>query len=340
MPETTAGLVLLVIAGAMNGSFTLPMKFARRWAWENTWLAYTIFALFVFPPVVTLLTVPNLRETYAATGYSLVLIVAAFGGGWGISQVFFGLAVDAIGIALAFSVILGISAAVGSLVPLIRFHSELVFTATGAGVLGGVAIVIAGVVIFAQAGRKREAALGRGAAGRPSLGRGLLFATLSGLGSALINLGLAFGGPLLRAAERSGASPALAPNAIWLPLMVTGGIPNLLYCAHLLRKNGNWNRFRIAESGSYWWLAGMMAIFWFGSTLLYGVSTRKLGSLGVVLGWPSFMSLIVITACLWGVATGEWKAAGKQPLRLMWVGVATLVLAVFVLAMTGRSLGA
>ncbi|HLW81082.1 MAG TPA: hypothetical protein VKS20_03475 [Candidatus Acidoferrales bacterium] len=31
-------IFLLVVAGTMNGSFTLPMKFTRQWVWENTWL--------------------------------------------------------------------------------------------------------------------------------------------------------------------------------------------------------------------------------------------------------------------------------------------------------------
>jgi L-rhamnose-H+ transport protein len=79
-----------------------------------------------------------------------------------------------------------------------------------------------------------------------------------------------------------------------------------------------------------------MAFFWFGSTLLYGIAAGMLGSLGAILGWPLFMSLIVITASVWGVATGEWKGAGRRPLQLMFGGVAMLVLAIFVLATASR----
>ena len=49
MDQNGLGLLLLFVAGAMNGSFTLPMKFTRKWAWENTWLMWTIFALGIFP---------------------------------------------------------------------------------------------------------------------------------------------------------------------------------------------------------------------------------------------------------------------------------------------------
>ena len=129
-----------------------------------------------------------------------------------------------------------------------------------------------------------------------------------------------------------------APNAVWLPLMCAGGVPNLIYCLYLLRKNGTGPRFAAPRTGVYWALAALMALFWFGSTVLYGVATVELGPLGPVLGWPLFMSLIVITASALGVATGEWLNAGKQPLRVMSAGVAVLVLAICVLSVAGRML--
>lgn len=329
---------MLLLAGAMNGSFTLPMKFTRQWAWENTWLAWTLFALGAFPPLLTFATVPSLGAVYQQAGAAIVLTVAGFGAGWGISQVFFGLAVDAVGIALAFSVILGISTAVGSLIPLIRLHPEKIFTSGGMIIVLGVGLVLAGVGICAAAGRKREAALGRGAAGKPSMGKGLVFCLISGLGSALVNFGLAFGGPLISAAQNAGAPPMWAPNAVWLPLMCAGGVPNLIYCLYLLRKNGTGPRFGAAGTGFYWALAAVMAFFWFGSTVLYGVATVELGALGPVVAWPLFMSLIVITASIWGVATGEWRDTGKQPVRVMFAGVGVLVLAICVLSVAGRML--
>jgi len=337
MNDTGIGFALLLAAGAMNGSFTLPMKFTRRWAWENTWLVWTVFALVIFPPLLAFATVPALGTVYGEGGTKFVVLAASFGAGWGVSQVFFGLAVEAVGIALAFSVILGISAAVGSLLPLALHHAEKIATRSGLYIIGGVALVLIGVGICAVAGRRRESALGLGPAeGKPSVGRGLLFCTISGLGSALVGMGLEFARPLQLAAERAGASPAWAPNAIWLPLMTAGAIPNLIYCGYLLKKNSTANRFQSAQTMPYWLLAALMALFWFGSTATYGVSTTKLGNLGTVLAWPLFMSLIVITASLWGVATGEWKNTGKPPLRIMTTGVAVLVVAVFVLAAASR----
>ena len=333
MNSAMAGVLLLVIAGIMNGSFTLPMKFTRKWAWENTWLVWTIWALVIFPPAMTLLTVPHLRDVYAGVPTMIIVTVAACGAGWGISQVFFGLAVDSVGIALAFSVILGIAAAVGGLFPLIRFHPEKIFTPAGIDVLVGVAFVIVGVGICAKAGHKREAALGQAVdPNKASLMRGLTYCIISGVGSALVNIGFTSGAQLMSAAEQSGASIQSAPNAVWLPLMVAGGIPNLIYCIYLIRKNRSGSRFAAPQTGGYTILAAIMAVCWFGSTLMYGIAAGKMGSLGTAVGWPVFMSMIVITASIWGVLTGEWRGAGRRSLQIMYGGVAALIVAILVLS--------
>lgn len=343
------GLGILVIAGIANGSFTLPMKFTRAWEWENTWLIYTLWALVLFPPLLAWSTVPNLGAVYAAPGAAAIMwTVAACGAGWGISQIFFGLAVEGVGIALAFSVILGLSAAVGSLVPLLRQNPGELFQPLGLQVLGGVILVLIGVGVCAVAGRKREAALkpaaaasAAGTAGaaaavaparRTTVVQGLIYCLISGVGSALVNIGFTEGQPLQQFAQAHGAAAIWAPNAVWLPLMLAGGIPGWLYCGYLVKKNRTGDRFRRPTTDGYWWLAGLMAVFWFGSTVLYGIGAGKLGSLGTVLGWPVFMSLIVITASVHGLLTGEWKGSGKQPVRIMYAGIAVLILAIVVLS--------
>jgi L-rhamnose-H+ transport protein len=335
MSNAALGLAILILASMMNASFTLPMKYTSRWAWENTWIAWTIFALLVLPPVITLCTVPHLGEIYSSVAPRMLLVVMLFGAGWGVAQVFFGLAVDAIGIALTFSLVLGTSAAVGTLIPLIRLHPERLHTSAGHGVLGGVALVIAGVLVCAVAGRMREKARGGHAVTHKSSWLGIALAILCGFGASFINLGLAFGSSLTEAARSAGAGELNASNVIWMPLMLTGAIPNLMYCLWLLRKNRTANKFANGRL-SHWALAFVMAVLWLGSTLLYGFAAAKLGSLGPVLGWPLFMSLIVIIASLLGMRTGEWKNSGRLPIRIQWSGVALLVLAVFILASMSR----
>ncbi len=336
MSSIPSGMATLIIAGVMNASFTIPMKYTRKWAWENTWLVWTIFALVVLPFATALVTIPKLPMVYGSVRPGIILEVCGFGVGWGIAQVFFGVAVDMIGIALAFSIVLGISAAVGSLVPMLSLHRDHLNSTAGYAVLGADALVLLGVMLCAIAGKMRESASTQSESSGNRISQGLMLSVLCGLCASSMNFGIAFGTPLTQAARYSGASGVTAINAIWLPLLLAGAVPNLFYCVRLMKRNHSVHMYRAGRS--HWALAAVMAVFWFGSTLLYGSAADQLGAWGPVLGWPLFMSLIVITATTLGVLTGEWKSCRMFPLGIQWSGVTVLVLAIFLLAASARYL--
>jgi L-rhamnose-H+ transport protein len=256
--------------------------------------------------------------------------------GWGIAQVFFGLAVNMIGISLAFSIVLGTSAAVGSLIPMLTLHRESLHSTAGFAVLGAIALILFGVMLCAVAGRLREIPSAQSNSSQERTRRGLLLAILCGLCASLMNFGVAFGTPLVEVARSFGANELNAINAIWLPLMLAGAVPNVLYCVWLMKRNHSGSRYRVGHS--HWALAATMAVLWFGSTLLYGLAASQLGTWGPILGWPLFMSLIVIAATILGMFTGEWKHCGPLPIRIQWAGVTVLVLAIFILASSTRHL--
>jgi L-rhamnose-H+ transport protein len=336
MSSTSSGIATLIIAGVTNASFTMPMKYARKWAWENTWLAWTIFALVVLPLAAALVTIPNLSMVYRSASPDIILEVCGFGAGWGIAQVFFGLAVDMVGITLAFSIVLGTSAAVGSLIPMVSLHRQYLNSTAGYAVLGSIALVLLGVMLCAVAGRMRERPSERSPSSQKRTSRGLLLAILCGLCASFMNFGVAFGTPLVDVARSLGATDLKAINAVWLPLLLAGAVPNVMYCAWLLKRNHSGIRYRVGRS--HWALAATMAVLWFGGTLLYGLAASQLGTWGPILGWPLFMSLIVITATMLGMFTGEWKDSGAFPIFIQWAGVTVLVLAIFMLAESSRYL--
>src|SRR5882724_399640 len=235
MESAGTGFLLLVVAGVMNASFALPMKFTRRWAWENTWAVWTGLALLLMPLIGAAITVPQLPHVYAQAGTRSVVLVAACGMGWGIAQVLFGLAVDSIGIALAFAIVLGLSAAIGGLIPFLRLHADKALTPAGLGLIGGVLLVMVGVGICARAGTLREQTAKQAQMNR-SPTSGILIAVMRGIGAASMNFGVAFGGPVVEAAAVHGANPAWRMNAGWLRLMTAGAFPDchgdFLVCQH------------------------------------------------------------------------------------------------------------
>ncbi len=326
MANAVTGLMLAAVAGVANATFTLPMKFARRWAWENIWFVWSVLALVALPVSAAVISIPSLQSVYRGAGLGTLAAIALCGAGWGLAQVLFGLSVDTIGIGLAFSIVLGISAAVGTLLPLVKLQQSA-SRVTG-NVSLGLAFVLAGVIACAVAGRWREKAVGKDLVRSKSFGAGLAMAICSGFCAAFMNFGVALGAPLLRIAAAHGATSQQVVYSVWLPLLCAGAVPNLLYCVYLLGRKHTWINFHSQRSPAYAGLALIMAVLWFFSTALYGIATQWLGDLGVVVGWPVFMSLIVITASILGILTGEWRHSGRAPVLLQLTGMLLLVLAV------------
>ncbi|MBU4211920.1 MAG: hypothetical protein L6437_11615 [Kiritimatiellae bacterium] len=67
--NSTLGFALAVAAGVLNGSFALPMKRTTKWAWENTWLMWTLSALLILPWATAFATVPHLWDVYFPRQY-------------------------------------------------------------------------------------------------------------------------------------------------------------------------------------------------------------------------------------------------------------------------------
>jgi L-rhamnose-H+ transport protein len=107
----------------------------------------------------------------------------------------------------------------------------------------------------------------------------------------------------------------------------------------LWRKNKTGVLFFLPGTALNWLLGAVMGVLWFGSTLIYGASTAELEALGPILGWPLFMSSIIITSNVWGFVTGEWKTAGQKALRTMLGGILFLILGFISLALSGRLAG-
>ena len=339
----SAGAATLALAaGVLNGSFATPTRFMTSWKWENIWALWAVLALFVLPWLVASITVPHLLALYQTAEVSHALrLVLVFGAGYGIAAVCFGLGIEAIGIALNFAIALGTATAVGSAIPLLWFHSASIFTGQGFVIEAGIGVIIVGIVLCGIAGRSKERDQAKPCidAERPrssSFAKGLTLAVVAGAGSALQNLGLAFGGPLLRRAAELGTSQAYEANVIWAPLLTATLIPYLLFCARLWKKNNSWRLFFAPRTVTYWWFGLLMAALWFSSFVAYGAATVRMADLGPVLGWPLFMSAIILTSNVWGLALGEWKGVSRSCLLTMFAGLGGLILGFCILAWSSR----
>ena len=157
--QTVQAILLVLCAALMNASYTLPMKLNKKWQWEHSWFAFSILGVAVVPTLIALATIPGLWSTYSEVSTGTLARMVLFGASWGVSLVFFGLAIARLGLAITFAVCLGTSAAVGALTPLIAQHSDLIMTRQGGLIILGVLVIVAGVSLCGVAGRAREKAL-------------------------------------------------------------------------------------------------------------------------------------------------------------------------------------
>lgn len=334
--QATLGAGIVILGGLLHGSFALPLKRIRKWQWENTWLVYSIVATILFPLVLAFLTVPSLTTVYANTAASTIGLVAFFGFGWGVGSTLFGQGIARVGMALGFAVVLGITSSLGSLLPLLILNPEQLATRKGMLLLAGLAIVIVGIVACAVAGAVREKdQKGSGAATtQGSFTAGLLICIASGVLSPMLNFGFVFGEPIKQAAIALGARPDLAGNALWAPAMAGGFLANAGYAIYLLGKNKTWGLFQApGVPAGYWLGAAIMGILWYGGVSIYGMGAATMGPLGGVLGWPVFMSMVIVTANVLGALTGEWTGASAKARGLSWLGIAILLAAIVVISL-------
>jgi L-rhamnose-H+ transport protein len=330
-------LALILTAAVMNASYTLPMKLNRKWRWEHSWLAFSVLGVAVVPTIIATITVPGLWSIYRQVPASTLLEMALFGAGWGVSLVFFGLSIPLVGVAIAFTISLSTSAASGALLPLIGQHSDRLFTVQGGMLVIGILLIAIGVAFCGKAGRLRdEAKAGAEERRKSGFTRGFLYALISGVLGSLLNLGLAYGNGIQEEARLRGASNTMTSNAVWLPCVYAGFIPGVIYCLYLMKKNASVAGIRTQAAWYYWIMAACMGLLWYGSILLYSLSTSRLGELGPSIGWPLFLSSIVLVSTSIGVLTGEWSPSLRGPFRTLLIGLLLLLSAIGILSEAGR----
>jgi L-rhamnose-H+ transport protein len=324
-----AGILLALLSGICNGLFTAPMKLARVWKWENIWFVFIGASCLVLPAGVVGLTVPNVATLYDLAPRAAVACALGFGFAWGFGAILFGRSVDRLGVSLANTLVIGISSALGSLVPL-ALAGGFLLEARQAVLFLGVAAFLAGVWTCGAAGRRRESG---GTSARPSW-LGYAWAAGSGIMSAVFNIGYTLALPIADTGVKLGYSRFFATNCIWLLMLGAGSIPNLVYCGALGVRHSSLRLFVSQGPLSGWALSTGMALLWGGSIFLYGAATPLLGDIGPSIGWPLSLATGLLVANLMGFLLGEWRAAPREAVRRMRWGIAILLGAIVLCALS------
>jgi L-rhamnose-H+ transport protein len=333
------GLAAVILAGMLQGVFAVPMKYASRWNYENIWLVFSLSGMIVFPWFLIIMTVPQAGQVYVLTSGKTLFSIAGFGACWGIGATLTGIGLSILGIGLGMAIILGLSASIGSLIPLAILNPQALYTRQGHIYLLGTSIMLAGIALCARAGMLRDAIRNRQltSVSRGSFLTGFIVCCSSGVLSSALNFSYAFGGEAVRRALELGTRPIWSTGVV-TALAVSGGfLANLLYCGYLLLKNHSISKFARSGTRIGWSCGALMGVFWFGGQTLYGLGISRMGTLGVVVGWPLLMGMIIVTSNAAGVLTGEWDGVSTESKRFLTAGIVIILVALSVLALAQHS---
>ncbi len=336
--STWMGFLLIVLGGAMQGTYYLGLKYVEPWKWENIWSVYAFFSLLLLPVAMAAATVPNLAQAVAQSPSGALWGVFLYGLGWGIGSTLSGLGVARLGLAMGVAILLGVTAAIGSFVPLVAKTPQLVFQPKGLMIIVSVITLLIGVLLVAVAGKKREASQsGAVKAVIPgSFATGLVICVMSGIFSSMLNLAFAFSKPVADAAVAAGASPSAALNAVWMIALAGGFLANAVYTCYLMTRNKTWKNFTLPKTGPFWLIGLVMGALWYFGVVLYGRGAASMGDIGSVIGWPVFLAAMIVFSSIWGFITGEWKGSSAQARRFMAGGFIVLLLACALLGIANR----
>src|SRR5580704_15352410 len=131
------GLILVLLSGVMAGSALSPIKFVRKYRFENYWLIYGLTSTVVIPWALALSATPHLFGIYSQLPWKVLLLPPAFAFSWGIASMLGGLCVSRIGLSLSYALVIGMGASAGSLMPLLYFSPQTLHTAAGHSILLG-----------------------------------------------------------------------------------------------------------------------------------------------------------------------------------------------------------
>jgi L-rhamnose-H+ transport protein len=314
------------------------MKLVRLWRWENMWLAFGFFGLFLLPLSFALIALPQLFSVYAAVPTFHLIVAAGLGISWGLGSLLFGMGISALGMSLGYSIIMGTSAICGTVVPALLLDSSTFFTRRGLVLLSSLLLIAVALVLCTLAGRNRDRSVAKSAANYQILAtttfrRGLAIAILAGVLSACFNIGFAMTAVISRTAERFGASKLASSFSVLAFIMAAGFIPSFLYCLYCFRKNRSTSLFRVAPAN--WWHTFLMGFLWITGVALYGAGASYIGKAGAAVGWPILTSMTILTANCIGIVSGEWKRAGHAAMLHLYPGLTLLIAAVILASMAG-----
>lgn len=335
------GVLFHAIGGLAAASFLLPYKKIQAWPWEIYWLIGGLFSWILVPWMFSVILVPNTFQILADAPPTSMLWTFSFGLLWGIGGLTFGLTMRYLGIALGYSLALGISAVVGTLIPPL-FAGELLgitVTASGQVMLAGVFICMMGIVLSGKAGTCKQNELWGEQQQKDmsefNFTKGIALAIFSGLMSSFMAYAFAAGKPIADLALSQGADKIWQNLPVLIVILAGGFVTNAAWCLYIATKNKSWSSFsapKLSPLITNTLFCALAGSIWYLQFFFYGIGTTMMGQYEFS-SWTLHMASIIVFSTLWGLALKEWQGTSIVTRRWNLSGLAVLIFSMVVIGL-------
>lgn len=345
-PNPIIGTGLHAIGGISASICYTPSNKLKKWSWGTFWLVQSVFAWLLMPAVIGYLTVPDFFNILTSAPSQAFWGAFLLGAVYGFGGMSFGLAIKHIGYSLTYTLAIGISSVLGTLLPL-TFLGGLSehFSRPGAGiVIVGMIVSIVGVVLCGWAGFKKERDIDAlsGQKSTFNMTKGLFLAIIAGFLSGVFNISLEIGQPIADIAAQKGAGH-FEGNAKMIVSTAGCFLVNFIWFIVLGIKHKTLKEFT-SKSGISWstrfknslWSA-LAGSLWFFQFFFYGLGHVKMGHFQFV-SWALHMSMLIFFSYMVGVLMKEWKNVSKKTYILLIIALLILV-ASFIITGYGSYVG-
>jgi L-rhamnose-H+ transport protein len=244
IPNPALGVFFHWLGGLASGSFYVPYRGVKHWAWETYWLVGGFFSWIIAPWLFAATMTGDLFAVLREAPVQSIVWTYIFGVLWGLGGLTFGLTMRYLGMSLGMAVVLGYTAAFGTLMPPIfrgEFVRQVVGTRSGIVILIGIAVCLVGIAFAGAAGFSKEREMSqeqkRASIKEFDLKKGLVVGTFSGVMSACFAYGLAAGDPIKAITLQHGTSTLWQGLPVLVVLLAGGFTTNFIWCLILHRRN-------------------------------------------------------------------------------------------------------
>lgn len=326
------GTFIHAIGGGAAACCYLPQEKIKSWSYESFWIVQALFAWLIVPIVVGFITVPELLKVYCEAPLHAIVVPILLGALYGFGGMAFGFAIRHIGYSLTYTISIGISAIIGTIIPLLLTHSLVAqFIRPGGGVFFfGMFISLIGLILGGVAGYRKERDLA--AAGNKSGGfnmsKGLFLTLFAGVLSGVFGVALFMAQPVAEIASEHGAGYFSANAAQILPSLGCLAT-NLIWFIRRSAKQGSLRELSPScglSRGRYtsnFLLSSLAGSLWYLQFLFLGMANMRMGEFEFA-GWGIHMFMLIFFSFIVGLMMKEWRNVTRGTFF-------TLVAALFVL---------